>query len=229
MRQSKYFGEFQESVSNERLRPYLNRSPAGDHAQAFARYLWNLRLSESLYPSLQGTEIALRNSIHQAACEAFGDEYWFRTKLIEREKETFLRLDSTLRTGTRGISPGRYVTEFSFGFWVGLFRGDYEQILWTRMLPSVFPLAPRRFRRRDGLHSRLDRIRRLRNRVFHHEPIWYWQDLEQRHEEILESIGWISPAMLSATGLLDRFDSVYTRGAEPYVSELESIAQNWGA
>ena len=229
MRQSKLSRELQESVSNERLRPYLKVSPEGDQAQAFALYLWNLRLSESLYPSLQGTEIALRNSIHQAACEAFGDDFWFRTKLIEREKATVLRLDTILRTGTRGISPGRYVAEFPFGFWVGLFRGDYEQVLWTRMLPSVFPFAPRRFRRRDELHSRLDRIRRLRNRVFHYEPIWHLPDLPEQHRLILETIGWISPAMLEMTLLLDRFDSVYTRGSQPYAAELETIAQNWGA
>ena len=73
----------------------------------------------------------------------------------------------------------------------------------------------------------MDRIRRLRNRVFHHEPIWHLPDLPKQHELILETIGWISPAMLAATRLLDRFDSVYTRGAQPYAAELETIAQNW--
>ena len=49
------------------------------------------------------------------------------------------------------------------------------------------------------------------------------------HRLILETIGWLSPAMLAATKLLDRFDSVYTRGSQPYAAELKTIAQNWNA
>ena len=62
---------------------------------------------------------------------------------------------------------------------------------------------------------------------FHHEPVWHLPDLEQQHQQILETIGWISPAMLAMTRLLDRFPSVYTRGAQPYATDLENLAQNW--
>ena len=77
------------------------------------------------------------------------------------------------------------------------------------------------------LHRRLDRIRRLRNRVFHHEPIWHLPDLAEQHRLVLETIGWISPAMREMTLLLDRFDSVYTMGAQHYATELDSITKNW--
>lgn len=72
-------------------------------------------------------------------------------------------------------------------------------------------------------------IRRLRNRVFHHEPVWHLRDLEEQHQRILETIGWISPAMPEMTRLIDRFDSVYTRGADHYATELDSVAQSWNA
>ena len=72
-------------------------------------------------------------------------------------------------------------------------------------------------------------IHRLRNRVFHHEPIWHLQDLELRHREILETIGWISPAVLAITRMLDRFSSVYTMGPQRYTEELDSVAQSWRA
>ena len=91
----------------------------------------------------------------------------------------------------------------------------------------TFPHAPRHIRKRKGIRARLDHIRVLRNRVFHHEPIWHLPDLEERHRQILETIGWISPAMMTMTRMLDRFDSVYTRGSENYANELESIAQDW--
>lgn len=146
-----------------------------------------------------------------------------------RERETIQNLVAAFAPTINQPDPVHYISECSFGFWVGLFRGDYEQALWNRLLPAVFPHAPRRLRSRSGLYERLDRIRRLRNRVFHHEPIWHLQDLEQQHELILETIGWISPAMLELTRLLDRFDSVYTMGAQHYAIELDSIAQNWSA
>ena len=102
-------------------------------------------------------------------------------------------------------------------------------MLWPKLLEPVFPHCPRSQRTRRNVYVRLDEIRRLRNRVFHHEPIWHLPDLEERHQEILETIGWISPAMLEMTRLLDRFDSVYTTGADHYARELDSVAQNWGA
>ena len=75
----------------------------------------------------------------------------------------------------------------------------------------------------------MDGIRRLRNRVSHHEPIWHLPNLAEQHAEILETIGWISPAMLAVTRMLDRFDSVYTMEPQRYIEELYSIALNWSA
>ena len=87
MCQSKYFSELQRAVSDGRLEPYLRHSPNGDVAQAFATYLWNLALCESLYPALQGIEVTLRNSIHSAASSEFGDEFWFKSQLIGYERK----------------------------------------------------------------------------------------------------------------------------------------------
>jgi hypothetical protein len=53
----------------------------------------------------------------------------------------------------------------------------------------------------------------LRNRVFHHEPIWYWRDLAQQHAQLLETINWINPAMRSLIGVLDRFPGVHAATA----------------
>ena len=229
MSQDEFFTELQRATSRRRLLHYFAPSPGTDYIQAFGAYMWNITLCESFYPALQGVEVTLRNRVHQAAAAEFGDDFWFRTRLIGRERETIHNLDIVFAQTANHVDPGNYISECSFGFWVGLFRGDYEQVLWTRLLPAVFPHAPRRLRQRSGIHARLDRIRRLRNRVFHHEPIWRLPDLLEQHQQILETIGWLSPAMLAATRLLDRFDSVYTRGARHYAAELDSIAQNWSA
>ena len=227
MCQPQYFSEFRRIVSDSRLRPYLNHSSIGDEVQAFGVYLWNLALCESLYPALQGIEIALRNSVNEAAFTEFGDEFWFKSQLTGYEKKRIDELAEKITEAKAQPTPGRYIAECNFGFWVNLFSGTYEQILWRKLIRDVFSHAPVHLRKRKAIRSRLNHIRRLRNRVFHHEPIWHWQDLEQQHHRILETIGWISPAMLAMTRLLDRFPSVYTRGAQPYATELENIAQNW--
>ena len=189
MRQPQHFSDFQRAVSRSRLEPYLNHSPNGDWAQAFGTYLWNLALCESLYPTLQGIEVALRNGIHDAAIAEFGDEFWFKSQLIGYERKQIGEIEKKLAQSKTPATPGRFISECNFGFWENLFNGQYEHILWRRMLRATFPNAPRHLRRRRGIRVRLDHIRRLRNRVFHHEPIWHLPDLQEQHQQILETIG----------------------------------------
>ena len=229
MSQESFLGNLLEIVSGERIEPYFKVRPQSD-AEAIAVYSWNIALCESLYPALNCFEIALRNSIHSAGTVQFGTEFWFSGHLRQDEAERLnsLRL-RLIHGGNRNPSVGDLVSGLSLGFWSSLFKGQYERILWPLLLPSVFPHAPRRQRSRTDISRRVDRIRRLRNRVFHHEPIWHLPDLADQHALILETIGWISPAMLAMTRLLDRFDSVYTRGSKPFTVELETIAQSWNA
>ena len=61
------------------------------------------------------------------------------------------------------------VSELSFTFWVALFANVYDQTLWRTDLHRIF--TPRT-KNRHGLHDSLDRLRNLRNRIAHHEPIF---------------------------------------------------------
>ena len=181
--QSDFFSSLATAVSADRSSPYRISNPVSE-SEAYAAYAWNIALCESLYPALNCLEISLRNSIHQAVSAAFGNRFWFRTQLVGREEKTIQDLDAKFASKVSELEPGDYISECSFGFWVGLFRGTYEQALWTSLLPAVFPYTPRRSRSRSELYARLDRIRRLRNRVFHHEPIWHLPDLPEQHQQI---------------------------------------------
>ena len=72
----------------------------------------------------------------------------------------------------------------------------------------------------------MEEVRALRNRVFHHEPVWHYQDLQRRHGLIIETIGWINPAMRRFVEMLDRFPETYAKGAGYYEQELVSVFQN---
>lgn len=62
----------------------------------------------------------------------------------------------------------------------------------------------------------LNRVRLLRNYVFHHEPIWHWRDLPDQHALAVELIGWMSPSLRETVEAVDRFDAVYSAGLAPY-------------
>jgi hypothetical protein len=52
------------------------------------RYVWNVALSETLYPTLQYLEIAMRNSIHSAASTTFKNDFWFDMPSIITDQTT---------------------------------------------------------------------------------------------------------------------------------------------
>ncbi len=223
MSQTESFSYLQRALSAGRLEPYLSQSTQPDMAVALATYLWNLALCESLYPSLHGIEVSLRNSIHDTASSKFGNEFWFTSRLAGHEKETIEKIGLDFSRRNIEARPGNYVSECNFGFWVGLFKSEYEQILWRNMTRDVFPYAPRRSSTRRAIRSRLDSIRRLRNRVFHFEPIWRLPDLRQQHFNILETIGWINPKFREMTELVDRFPQIFDDGPAAYQARLETL------
>lgn len=97
---------------------------------------------------------------------------------IHREKKT--------------ITTGKMVAELTFGFWTSLFDTKFERILWKDLRLS-FPKCPKNKRQRKNISSKLNSIRKLRNRVFHHESIsWSINALDNYKKEIFEGINWLN-------------------------------------
>ncbi|WP_177420368.1 Abi family protein [endosymbiont of Lamellibrachia barhami] len=71
------------------------------------------------------------------------------------------------------LNPGRIIAELNFGFWSSMLDKCYEQVLWPQLIKTAFPYMPRKIRTRKVLSQQFHKIRQLRNRIFHHEPIWY--------------------------------------------------------
>lgn len=102
------------------------------------------------------------------------------------------------------LTPGRIVAELSFGFWTALVGRKYEKRLWVPHLHRAFPNTLRmtgpakgaRKKRpmldRSDIADRLERIRQLRNRIAHHEPILHYA-LDSEYCNVLDATGWICP------------------------------------
>lgn len=201
------FAPFSQSISIARLEAF--RDLGDDNLETLAKCVWNICLCEALYPVLQNLEIGLRNTLHAAAEKSFGDPFWFRAVLHASEQAQVTQAEQELRRWGKPIEPGRIVAELNFGFWTSLFDSRYDRVLINRpgFLRDAFRPMPRRLQNRITLSRRFSSIRKLRNRVFHHERILN-RALAQDHAAITEAIGWISPTLLNVSQTIDRFAEV---------------------
>ncbi len=174
-----------DSFSAERLRTYL-RLASGSHSDAMSMYARNVALASAFYGPLQTLEVALRNAVNNILTDSHGD-FWFDDSTLLKKNE--------LKSGKRAIqgagkhlTAGRVVAELNFGFWVALFAKGYEARLWRTNLHRLFEPQPNR----HELHGQLDRLRTLRNRVAHHEPILQ-RDLQTDYDRIIWILQMLSP------------------------------------
>lgn len=215
---TRFVAALEPAVSKVRLEAYR---PAGaSDLDMLVNYFRNIELSEALYPCLQSFEIALRNSVHTTLSRNFQTEYWFdRQGLLLSWQERAIReaRDELTKRG-KPRESGRIVAELNFGFWHSMFNRPYETRLWHAngavLLVDVFPHLPRTLRTRQSVWNRCDQIRRLRNRVFHYEPIWARPNLTSEHQHILEAVGWINREMRDTIDMCDRFDDTLRAGGQ---------------
>lgn len=232
-RQDPYVRAIRTALSNERLDAYgIGR--ADD--EKIANYLWNLALCEAMYPALHVLEVAVRNAVFRSGDAVFGGiatrdvPCWLdAVPPIIHAEELPMLLAAKRRLRERGVplEPGRLVAELRFGFWTSLFDVRYERskVLWPRLLRAQLldPSSPRSIRSRNHLSPLLNRMRLLRNRVFHHEPIWHWSNLVQQHTTAMDLIGWFSPALRSTIEPGDRFRQVHVTGSAPFLRRVRSL------
>lgn len=232
-RQHAYASAIRRALSDERLDAY---GTGRTDDEKIANYLWNLALCESLYPVLHGLEVAMRNAVFGSGARVFSGvatrdvPCWldaFPPIILPEDQPAVAAAKDRLRERGLALEPGRLVAELRFGFWTSLFDIRYEQskILWPRLFGAQLldPSSPRSRRTRKQLSPLLNRIRHLRNRVFHHEPIWHWSNLASQHTMALDLIGWFNPALRATIEPWDRFRAVHGPGAAPFRSFVRSL------
>lgn len=206
--------ELERTLSTDRLRPY-QVSVDGSIELAIRLYEQNTLLAESLYGILQGLEISLRNTIHGQLASDFGGAEWYDVLKLEPEQVAMLRKakDGLSKEG-KPLDSGRIVAELSFGFWTGLTGPKYDA-LWRDHLVKIFPRRPVQ---RVEVQTRLNSIRKLRNRIAHHEPILFSGRLQKYVNQIFDTISWISPVTARWVRSNNSFDERFTKYREIFPS-----------
>jgi hypothetical protein len=202
------FAMLRAIASRERLEPYL-ATCFGDRSAAVRLYSWNIQVSAAFQAPLGCLEVACRNALHYRLSILFGrGDWWLAPNIQLHHTAQRIVTDAIQEIQRRRKRPttGRTVAELPFGFWVSLLGSgtDYETRLWRPALRHAFP----GYRgRRALLYREFDEVRRLRNRIAHHEPI-HRRDLVADHERILRLLGYISPEYAAWVRLNDRVPEV---------------------
>ena len=199
-------------ISTERLEPYLKHH-SGNFEKAVQHYKANIEISESFYPMLSVLEIALRNNLDYQLKRRFDDDNWFDNpefiKIITRfQIDRISDARNSILREKKSITTGRVISELSFGFWTSLLDSKFEKTLWKN-IRLAFPNCPKVIRQRKTMSSKFNGIRKLRNRIFHHESVtWNISALTNYESEIVEGIDWLNKELLEWSKELFRFNDI---------------------
>lgn len=156
-------------------------------------YNRNLKKSKSLYIPLSILEVSLRNSIN-SLFERLYSRGWLINEanfLKHKELEKITKAKSKILENSETISKDKLVSELTFGFWTALFQSSYDDKMRIANLKQIFPNLPSKDKllvNRQILSTKLNHIRKFRNRVFHHENI-IKEEFENIEDDIYEILG----------------------------------------
>ena len=223
------FIAYESLFSSERMSRYLAAARQQPDL-AVLLYHANLRLSEALYSPLALFEVALRNQLNEALQRHFQQSDWllaqqtgflrdpgFRFQNPKNGQQVFndflLRSVQGAQKKLRGrATQSALVSELMFGFWTELFDPTPYRILRGAPL-AVFRHKPAAVKRVD-IFTRLTAVRKLRNRVYHYEPICLEQqaacltDLRITHRYVQELSSWLNSDLAQILRQLDQFEAV---------------------
>jgi hypothetical protein len=209
------------TLSEERFAPYVH--DGADDRTGMARYSLNMSLCQALYPGIHCLEVALRNAIHRELAIHEGSDSWYDSlsMLSPQQRTDLSRATDKLRRMpfSLPITPGRVVAELSLGFWTAFFnKRNAVDALSSTLVQNVFRHAPKSTRSRRTLDDQLTTFRNLRNRVFHHERILHWKNLDETHAKMMTTISWICPHVAQVAQKHDNFKHVRQEGLRPWLS-----------
>ena len=199
------------AFSSQRLEKYINLYN-GDVTKVAAHFKANIALSESLYTSLSVFEVTLRNALSKELERMMGRKDWYSVfpsnpALKSLTSEVTVAIRHISQRGEM-VSPDKIIAELTFGFWVTLLNSEYELSLW-KSLRLAFPHMPKKDRKRKNVSSPCNALRKLRNRVFHHESIcWDLDYITDIHNRLVMVLGWINTDMPSWLDEVDHFCKV---------------------
>jgi len=201
--------------SKARISPYASANSTAN--QILAKYHINIMLSEAMIPTLHYLEICLRNRINQVLQKYHSANWLMKSPSslmiseqdIKKIEDVIFKLK---RETKREPKHDDIVAQMTFGFWVSFFHRKYDPSIWHRKdtFKIIFPNLPRANRKRSYLEAKILKIKNIRNRIAHHEPVWNRKtSILDAHAMCHELIAAMSKEAIEMLRAIDRFPKIY--------------------
>ena len=198
-------------ISAPRFATYL-QAMGNDRGLALDLYEWNLTLSAAFIVPLQVCEVAVRNGVVEAIEKVHGLTWPWSNGFLRSLPRPRRPFDYNPEADLRGVASrqpttGKVVAELKFAFCEQRFTAGQDNRIWRPHFAASFPGAPVRMpipAARATANNNLRAIRKLRNRIAHHEPI-FTRNVQDDYNRIHEMISWRSQ---TAAAWMDRKQSV---------------------
>lgn len=156
-------------------------------------YAWNAQVAAAMLSPLHICEVVIRNAASDAISFVYGAEWpWSEgfLKSLPNPKVGYNPRKDLTYTRQGKTSVGKVIPELKFVFWQTLFTKRFDHRLWSHHLHCVMPHLDKSLtinELRQLIYGELEQLRKLRNRIAHHEPIFrrnIGDDLQKAHDLI---------------------------------------------
>lgn len=219
--------KLKKGLSSQKLDSYARYLGCSNDKELIATYMVLQSLQEMFYLPMQLVEITLRNHINDAIKshslkKGFTQNQsnrWYNRIPQGHTSQNQVRAaisKASREVRGRGSNHNDVVSRLTFGFWVYLLdtphriTGTSHQ-LWPFINSQVFPNSGGKGI--PALFNDLNTLNKLRNRLFHHEPIWSGSGvntkqkaldkLQSKHDLIIQVLGYLSEDKLLLVKNLD--------------------------
>ncbi|OIX93108.1 hypothetical protein BFS14_19515 [Serratia fonticola] len=146
--------------------------------KALNLYMWNAQVSSAFLVPLHVCEVVIRNAIADVLETVYGPR-WPWSVGFERSLPIPLHgykpKDDLVNARRNQPTTGKVIPELKFVFWQKMLTSRFDNRLWNNHIAIAFPnsvgLGLRSDQLRQKLYDDLEVIRKLRNRIAHHEPV----------------------------------------------------------
>ena len=152
---------------------------AHDADAALALYAWNAQICGALLPPLHICEVVVRNAVADAFEATHGARWpWnpgFERSLPRQLSPGYNGLSDLQAVRNKVKTTGQVIAELKFVFWEKTFTSRHDSRIWEPQLMRVLPNLDADktvAQHRKLIFDDLNQVRRLRNRIAHHEPIF---------------------------------------------------------
>lgn len=229
------YKKFVRLYSYSRISKYY-KAANGDKNKAQMLYFANMKIAQAFHPLLSAFEVILRNQLHYALARHFSDGSWIINQktgfmvapsltYMDKRTKRMVTNDYLLREVQKAekkiascgtsITAGRVIAEQTIGFWNSLYE-VHHYVLLCGVPGTIFRRLPRGYGRKE-INNAILRIRELRNRINHNEPICFvnkkcdFSYVKDMYRLISGFLSWIDPVIMPSLQEVDKVQKIITK------------------